>query len=100
MAQLLETGMVILFGCSWPISILKAYRARTTTGKSLLFLILISLGYVCGITSKIISDNITYVFFFYCLNLCMLITELLLYARNKKLDLARAEQAGDGQPRE
>ena len=86
MAQILEAVMVICFGISWPLSIRKSFLARTNKGKSLLFLIFITTGYVCGIASKIIGDNITYVFFFYVLNLCMLIIELILYARNGILD--------------
>lgn len=78
--------MVICFGISWPASINKSYKARTAKGKSLLFLSFITFGYVCGIASKLLSGRITYVFFFYCLNLCMLIVELMLYARNTKLD--------------
>ena len=86
--------MVICFGLSWPISIRKAYLARTNQGKSLAFLILITTGYVCGIAAKLLSGNITYVFFFYVLNLCMLLTELGLYARNLRLDRrGAAEQA-------
>lgn len=86
MSQILEAMMVILFGCSWPPSILKSWRGRTAKGKSLVFLLCIAVGYVCGIASKILSGNITYVFFFYCLNLCMILVELSLYFRNSKLD--------------
>ena len=64
----------------------------TTRGKSLAFLILITVGYVCGISAKLLAGNITYVFFFYVLNLCMLLTELALYARNLRLDRQRAEE--------
>ena len=86
MSEILEAAMVICFGLSWPISIRKAYLARTNQGKSLAFLILI--------TAKLLSGNITYVFFFYVLNLCMLLTELGLYARNLRLDRREAaEQA-------
>ena len=92
MSEILEAAMVICFGLSWPISIRKAYLARTTRGKSLAFLILITVGYVCGISAKLLAGNITYVFFFYVLNLCMLLTELALYARNLRLDRQRAEE--------
>lgn len=86
MSEWLEACMVICFGISWPMSIIKSYKARTAKGKSLVFLIMIWLGYVCGILSKIVSNRITYVFVFYCLNFLMLIVELLLYARNTHLD--------------
>jgi bacteriorhodopsin len=86
MPQVLEALMIISFGISWPLSIIKSYKARTTKGKSLFFLILSTVGYICGITSKLVSGKITYVFVFYVINLCMLITELFLYARNARID--------------
>lgn len=89
MAEWLEACMVICFGISWPMSIIKSYKAHTTKGKSLPFLCMITIGYVCGIFSKIYSGRITYVFIFYCLNLIMLITELVLYNRNSKFDRLR-----------
>lgn len=91
MANILEACMMVCFGLSWPMSILKSYKARTTKGKSLFFLIMITSGYVCGIIAKIVVNNITYVLVFYCINLCMLIVELFLYARNRKLDQFREE---------
>lgn len=85
--ELLEMGMVISFGVSWPLNVLKSYRARTTKGKSLSFLILIFLGYVAGIASKLLSPGYKwYVLFFYVLNLIMVGLDLLLYARNFQLD--------------
>ena len=92
MAEILEAAMVILFGVSWPTSIIKSYRARTAKGKSLLFLCFIFFGYVCGITAKVISGNITYVFAFYVLNLLMVGADIALYFRNRRLDAA--EKAG------
>ena len=94
MAEILEAAMVILFGVSWPTSIIKSYRARTAKGKSLLFLCFIFFGYVCGITAKVISGNITYVFAFYVLNLLMVGTDIALYFRNRRID-AEAEKNGE-----
>lgn len=88
MGQLLESAMVICFGLSWPISIYKSYTSRTAKGKSLPFLIFIFIGYICGIISKFIGGNITYVLFFYILNSVMVFIDLLLYFRNKKIDKA------------
>ena len=41
MSELLEIFMIVSFGCSWPLNVLKSYKARTTKGKSLAFLLLI-----------------------------------------------------------
>ena len=86
MPAFLEALMVIAFGISWPMNIVKSVRARTAKGKSFLFLLFIWLGYVAGIASKLISGNITYVFFFYVLNLLMVSLDMILYFRNRRLD--------------
>ena len=86
MAELFEAGMVIAFGISWPANILKSWKTRTAKGKSLAFLVFILAGYVCGIFSKLISGNITYVFIFYIFNLVMVTADILLYFRNSRLD--------------
>ena len=44
-AKVLEAIMIILFGISWPLNLAKSIRSKTTKGKSLLFLILIDIGY-------------------------------------------------------
>ena len=72
--------MIFAFGLSWPNNIITTLRNKSAKGKSLLFLILIDLGYVCGILGKILSDNIVwYVMFFYVLNFVMVSTDMVLY---------------------
>lgn len=82
--------MVVSFGISWPMNIIKSLRTRSAKGKSLPFLLFIFAGYICGIASKLISGNITYVFAFYVLNLLMVGTDIVLYFRNRRLDAQRA----------
>ena len=36
-----EILMLCMFGASWPFNVVKSYKARTTEGRSLLFLLLI-----------------------------------------------------------
>lgn len=86
MPEILEMMMVLSFGLSWPISIIKTLKSKTAAGKSPIFIGLIVFGYVCGIIGKIISENITYVFVFYCINLVMTSFDLglNLYYRNKE----------------
>jgi len=93
MAELLEIIMIVSFGASWPLNVLKSYRARTTKGKSLAFLCLIFFGYIAGIASKLVNEAYMtsfaqkwYVLFFYVLNLIMVGADLILYARNYRLD--------------
>lgn len=86
MAYILETIMLVCFGFSWPINLMKAYRARTAKGTSLTFLLLIELGYIAGILAKIISGNINYVLAVYLLNFLLVALNLAVYARNVRLD--------------
>lgn len=93
MAELLEITMIISFGISWPMNVIKSYRARTAKGKSLSFLCLIFFGYIAGIASKFLNPVYMsqiaekwYVLFFYFVNLIMVGADICLYARNRKLD--------------
>ena len=89
MNQILEMCMLIFFGCSWPISLAKSIRSKTAKGKSVVFSILVVIGYLCGIASKLVSGNVTYVVFFYVLNFVMVSLDIIVYFRNAKLDAAR-----------
>ena len=96
MAEILEVIMIVSFGASWPMNVIKSYKARTTKGKSLAFLCLILFGYVAGITGKFLNPAYMaeiaekwYVLFFYILNFLMVGTDLILYFRNKQLDKKR-----------
>lgn len=93
MAELLEIVMIVSFGASWPMNVMKSYKARTTKGKSLAFLCLILFGYVAGIASKFMNPVYMaefaqkwYVLFFYILNFIMVGADLCLYVRNRALD--------------
>ena len=99
MAELLEILMIVSFGCSWPMNVIKSYKARTTKGKSLAFLLLIFFGYIAGIASKLVNDAYMaqftskwYVLFFYVLNFIMVGTDMLFYFRNLALDKKRAKE--------
>ena len=79
--------MIVCFGFSWPMNVVKSYRARTTKGKSLGFLMMIIIGYICGIASKIIGGSYKwYVMFFYVRNLGMVLLDVGMYVRNYRLD--------------
>ena len=93
MAEILEVIMIVSFGASWPLNVIKSYKARTTKGKSLGFLLLIIFGYIAGITSKLLNDTYMaqlntkwYVLFFYVLNFTMVTADLVMYFRNKRID--------------
>ena len=93
LSEILEIIMVVSFGASWPFNVIKSYKARTTKGKSLLFLCLILFGYVAGIASKFTNETYManfaskwYVLVFYILNFIMVATDLCLYVRNRAID--------------
>lgn len=93
MSEFLEIVMLVSFGASWPMNVVKSYRARTAKGKSLGFLLLILFGYVAGIAAKLINETYMasisqkwYVLFFYVLNFVMVAIDLGMYVRNCRLD--------------
>jgi len=100
MSELLEIVMIVSFGASWPMNVLKSYKARTAKGKSVAFLILILFGCIAGITGKLLNEVYMadfaqkwYVLFFYVLNFIMVATDFVLYLRNRRLDkLAEQKQ--------
>ena len=94
-ADFFEIGMILAFGISWPINLLKAWRAKTAKGTSLIFLLLIFGGYICGIISKFINPDYManfaskwYVLIVYFLNLIMVGLNIVVYFMNRKLDKA------------
>ena len=97
--SIFEAGMLICFGFAWPISLAKAWKSRSTGGKSWLFSAVVILGYIFGITRKIILWKLAegaplgFMFwlgaFFYVFNLLAISVDMLLYARNVRLDKKR-----------
>ncbi len=93
LASIFETLMIVSFGISWPMSIIRSYRSRSTKGKSILFSCFIFVGYLCGITAKFISHTYNLAFWFYFPNVIMVFTDICLYFRNRKLE----KEAGGSQ---
>ena len=87
-AEILETIMLICFGLSWPINVYKNIRARTAKSMSLGFILLIIVGYIAGITAKILMGRINYVLTVYVLNLAIVTVNLVVYFINRNLDKA------------
>ena len=76
--SIFEIFMLICFGAAWPVSILKSLKTKTNEGKSVIFLYIISSGYVFGIVHKLLY-NLDFVIFLYLLNLLMVLTDLAIY---------------------
>ena len=78
---LFEFLMLCCFGISWPFSIMKSLRSKTTRGKSLGFMLLIELGYVFGIIHKIFFSN-NWVIWAYFALFALVGFDIFLYWRN------------------
>lgn len=89
MSSILETIMLVCFGLSWPINVIKAYKARTAKATSLPFILLIFTGYIAGICAKIVNVSnkpLDYVFVVYLINLAIVSLNIVVYFRNVVLD--------------
>ncbi len=73
-----EILMLICFGASWPFAVLKTYKTKNVKGKSILFLSLILVGYICGIIHKCIYKPDAVVWL-YVLNLTLVGADLILW---------------------
>ena len=81
--EILEACMLFCFGFAWPFNIYKSYKARANTGKSLLFLVVIWLGYMFGIFYKAFSPDTDFVLWLYVINIIMVSIDIALYYRNR-----------------
>lgn len=82
--QIFEFIMLLCFGLSWPISVYKSIRSRSTKGKSVVFILAIIIGYISGIIGKFVNHQLTYVLVIYCFNLIVVSIDLILYFLNAK----------------
>ena len=89
MGSVFEAAMLLCFGFSWPLNVIKAYKARSAKGTSLAFILLIITGYVAGILAKYINHQMNYVLAVYFLNLVIVLGNLAVYFRNRALDNSR-----------
>ncbi len=86
MSSIFETIMLVCFGISWPLNLIKACKARTAKGTSLPFILLIIIGYIAGISAKVLSGQLNYVLIAYLLNLAIVSLNVIVYFRNVTLD--------------
>lgn len=78
--SVLEAGMMICFGSSWPFQVAKTYKTKNVKGKSILFLWLVEIGYILGMLHHILyaPDNVIYL---YLLNFMLVGADMVLYYR-------------------
>jgi len=83
--SLFEAGMLICFGASWPLDIYKSLKSRTTAGKSVMFMIVLCVGYIFGIINKILYSR-DIVLILYIINFLLVSFDICLYYRNRRLE--------------
>ncbi len=90
-SQYLEATMMICFGVSWPMAILKTWRTKKVSGKSLPFLLLIFFGYVAGIAAKLVQAGFHHtrpgwVTALYAANAILVAVDVTLYLKYRKAE--------------
>lgn len=90
--SIFEAGMMICFGISWPVAAWKTYKSKCVGGKSIYFSSLILLGYICGITHKILYSR-DIVIWLYIANMAFLLLDMFLWFRyrNNKTPISQEE---------
>jgi len=83
-----EFLMLFCFGFSWPFSIMKSIRSRSAKGKSIMFMLLVELGYVFGIVHKLLYSR-NWVIWAYVTLFCVVAVDIALYFRNVRFDRQR-----------
>ena len=86
LADILESAMLVAFGLAWPVNIFKTLRNKSTVGKSLAFLLIVLVGYVFGLSARLIRGNLNYVVVFYTVNLLLVLADTLLYFHYRRLE--------------
>ena len=88
-----EILMLLCFACSWPVSIVKSLRTKIVIGKSPLFMIIILLGYICGIINKILNhyDIVTYLYVFNFLIVSFDLFLYFFYIKQNKAELLKGK---------
>jgi hypothetical protein len=83
-----EIMMLLCFGAAWPVSLYKSWTSRQTGGKSLAFLFIIFTGYIAGTLHKIfyLFDPVIAL---YILNALMVGTDIVLYFRNRRIEVKK-----------
>ncbi len=82
---LFEFLMLFCFGFSWPFSIAKSLRSRSTQGKSFVFMLMVELGYVFGIVHKVLYSR-DWVVWAYVALFFVVAVDIALYVRNWRLE--------------
>lgn len=86
-----EFAMLFTFGFSWPFAIWRTYKAKRVDGKSPMFMIIVLLGYCCGIVARLIDSDTgnDWLCFVYLLDMLLVSTDLTLYFHYSRANAAQ-----------
>ena len=85
LSQLFEFAMLFAFGFSWPFAIARTYRAKRVDGKSPTFMIIVLVGYLCGIAAHLVEGTKLWLCFVYLIDMALVSTDLALYFHYRRL---------------
>ena len=71
--------MLFSFGFSWPFASARTYRAKRVDGKSPMFMIIVLVGYMCGIAAHLVEGSKLWLCWVYLLDMALVSTDLVLY---------------------
>lgn len=86
MTELLEATMLVCFGLSWPMNLIKNIKAKSAQNMSLQFILLIITGYIAGISAKLYNHRFNYVLVVYLINLIVVSANVIVYFINRRYD--------------
>lgn len=92
--SIFEVIMLLCFGAAWPVSIAKSLKTRRNGGKSLVFLLIVIVGYAAGIAHKLLYKP-DFVVWLYALNASMVAIDAALWIRNRRLEIAAGKGSFD-----
>ena len=84
LSQILEFAMLFAFGFSWPFAIVRTYRAKRVDGKSPAFMIIVLVGYACGIAAQPVEGTKLWLCWIYLVDMALVSTDLTLYFHYSK----------------
>jgi len=92
-AEILEFAMLFAFGFSWPFAIWRTYKAKRVDGKSPYFMVIVIIGYLCGIAAHVVEGTKLWLCAVYLADIALVSTDLTLYfvySRRARADAPRA----------
>ena len=78
--SIFEFGMLACFGICWPVSVYTSVKTKRTEGKSLLFMLIVFVGYISGVIHKVYY-NFDFVIVLYISNLLLVLVDIVLYLK-------------------